>query len=490
MFKKLGLLIGIGVIALVAVIAFNTFMATPNISNVAAVPAPSIDEMAVAKRLSQAVQIKTISHGVNAPTETAELAKLLAFIDTSYPTVAAQLDKTLINDYSLLYKWEGSDPSLPPVILMGHLDVVPVEPGTEANWKYPPYSGIIAEEAIWGRGTLDDKVSVLALLEAAEYQLKAGFKPKRTLYLAFGHDEEIGGEKGAGNIAKYLMEQGVKAAYTLDEGMVVVQGIMPGIKAPIAFIALAEKGYLTLEITATAKGGHSSIPPKETAVGKLSKAIARLEANRLPTALKKPVTDMFDTLAPYMPASLKAVISNRWLLEPVLLGQLGKGGATNAMVRTTTAVTIINGGTKDNVLPTTAKATVNFRLLPGDSIENVITHVKTVIDDPAVAITIKQGNEPSKVSDPASPSYQQIEQTIRETMPDVLVSPGLMLAGSDSKHYEKLAENSYRFIPMRFGPKDLSRVHGTNERIMIKNYGEVIRFYIRLMTNTGTPKLQ
>jgi len=186
-----------------------------------------------------------------------------------------------------------------------------------------------------------------------------------------------------------------------------------------------------------------------------------------------------------MPTSLKAVISNRWLLEPVLLGQLGKGGATNAMVRTTTAATIIQGGTKDNVLPTSATATVNFRILPGNTIEDVVAHVNDTVNDPSVTVKVKQGSNPSKVSRQTSESYKKIEKTIMETLPDVIVSPGLMLAGSDSKHYEKLADDNYRFIPMRFGPKDLSRVHGTNERVMIKNYAEIIRFYIRLMENIG-----
>jgi carboxypeptidase PM20D1 len=192
---------------------------------------------------------------------------------------------------------------------------------------------------------------------------------------------------------------------------------------------------------------------------------------------------MFDTLAPHMPLSLKAIISNRWLLDPLLVSELGKGGATNAMVRTTTAVTIAEGGTKDNVLPSTATATINFRLLPGTRIEEVITHVTEVIDDPDVEVTVKQGNEASKVSSKEAEGYQAIEKTIREIFPDVLIAPGLMLAGSDSKHYETIAENSYRFLPMRFGPDDIARVHGTNERILIDNYVEIIQFYRRLMEN-------
>jgi carboxypeptidase PM20D1 len=365
------------------------------------------------------------------------------------------------------------------------MDVVPVEPGTEADWQEDAFSGAIKDGKIWGRGTLDDKLSVFAILEAAELQLTAGFKPKRTLYFAFGHDEEIGGENGAGKIAALLKGRGVKLAFTLDEGMVIVQGIMPSVEAPIAFIALAEKGYLTLKLTATTEGGHSSIPPRTTAIGKIAKAVFQLEENRFPAALNSPASDMFDTLAPHMDLPLKAIISNRWLLEPLLVSELAKGGATNAIVRTTTAVTIAEGGTKDNVLPSTATATINFRLLPGTSIDNVIEHVRAAIDDPDIDIAVKQGNEASRVSSMSADGYRIIEKTIRETLPDVLVSPGLMLAGSDSKHYEAIAENSYRFLPMRFGPEDIARVHGTNERIYIDNYVEIIQFYRQLMENTG-----
>jgi carboxypeptidase PM20D1 len=486
MLKKLGFLLLVIIAVLAAIITFNTITNNPEPITASNYTPVEIDTMAAAKRLSEAVTYKTISFSEEAPVEAAEFEKFHALINRSYPNVAAKLEKRVIAGHSLLYKWAGSDPSLPAAILMGHMDVVPIEPGTEDKWAHPPFSGkITTDGAVWGRGTLDDKLSVLATLEAAEYQLANGYQPKRTFYLAFGHDEEIGGKDGAGNMAKLLTDEGVKVAFTLDEGMVVVKDIMPGVTSPIAFIALAEKGYLTLELTAKTVGGHSSIPPKETAVGKVSKAISRLEDNRLPASLRAPVTNMFDTLAPYMPMSLKAVISNRWLLEPVLVGQLGKGGATNAMVRTTTAATIISGGTKDNVLPSEAKATVNFRILPGSTIQDVVDHVTEVVADPAISIAVKQGNEPSQVSDPSSESYGQIHKTISEVLPDVIVAPGLMLAGSDSKHYEQLAENNYRFIPMRFGPDDLGRVHGTNERIMIDNYGEIIQFYIRLMENTG-----
>lgn len=485
MFKKIGLLVGALLIALIGVVAFNTFTNTPSTASVDPIKLPPIDADAAAARLSEAVRIETISIGRDDPPAAAEFDRLHLLINSSFPLVQETLQRDVVGDHSVLYTWEGSDPSLPPVLLMGHMDVVPVEPGTEQDWEEGPFSGTIKNGAIWGRGTLDDKLSVFAILEAAEYLLAENFTPKRTIYFAFGHDEEIGGENGAGKIAALLKERGEMLSFTLDEGMVIVDGLMPGVDEPIAFIALAEKGYLTLQLAAMAEGGHSSIPPRTTAIGKIARAVARLEDNRFPAALISPAANMFDTLAPHMSMPLKTIISNRWLFDPILLGELGKGGATNAMVRTTTAVTIAEGGTKDNVLPTIAMATINFRMLPGTTIQDVVDHVTAVVDDPDIEITVKQGNDPSKVSDQNGEGYRLIETTIRETLPDVLVSPGLMLAGSDSKHYEAIAENSYRFIPMRFGPEDLARVHGTNERIMIDNYAEIIQFYRRLMQNVA-----
>lgn len=485
MIKKIILAVLAVVVVLICVVGYRTFTNSPDPKVTENITVADIDVLAAAQTLSESVQIKTISTKRGDPPAAAAFARLHDLIDQSFPLVTQQLKKEVISDHSLLYTWQGSDQSLPPVLLMAHMDVVPVEAGTEADWTHEAYSGAIADGAIWGRGTLDDKVSVFGILEAAETLLATGFSPKRTLYFGFGHDEEIGGENGAAKIAQLFAERDIKLSFTVDEGMVVVQGVFPGIDDPIAFIALAEKGYLTVTLTAETTGGHSSIPPKTTAIGKIARAVNRLEENRFPAALQSPASDMFDALAPYMPLSLKAVVSNRWLFDPILLSELEKGGATNAMIRTTTAATIIDGGSKDNILPTIAAATLNFRLLPGTTIEEAVDRIKHVIDDPDVTVEVAQGNNPSRISSKQGEGYVAIEKTIREVLPDVLVAPGLMLAGSDSKHYEDVAENSYRFIPMRFGPDDIARVHGTDERIMIENYGEIIRFYHRLMQNVG-----
>lgn len=485
MIKRILLGLLVIVVVVLGIVAFKTVSNNAESVSVEPVLLSPIDTAAVAERLSSAIKLKTISTSRTNPPAVVEFDALHALINQNFPLVAANLEREVVGEHSLLYTWHGSEKGYLPVMLLAHMDVVPVEPGTEENWSYEAFSGAIAEGAIWGRGSLDDKISVFAILEAAEMQLAAGFIPKRTLFFAFGHDEELGGSNGAAEISALLESRGIRLAFTLDEGMVIVDGIMPGVEKPIAFIALAEKGYLTLKLTAVAEGGHSSLPPKKTAIGKIARAVNRLEENRFPASLQSPASDMFETLAPHMALPLKSVISNRWLLDPVLINELGKGGATNAMVRTTTAVTIVEGGTKDNVLPAEAIAVVNFRLLPGTTIDDVIEHVKSVIDDSDISIDIKQGNEPSRISDRSADGYKLIKKTIQQVFPEILISPGLMLAGSDSKNYANIADNSYRFIPLRFGKEDLSRVHGTNERILIENYVEVIQFYRQLMTNVG-----
>ena len=394
------------------------------------------------------------------------------------------LKREVISDFSLLYTWKGADPNLRPILLMGHLDVVPAV--NLDDWERPPFSGEIADGFVWGRGTLDDKVSVLAALEAVEHLLGNGFQPKRTVYLAFGHDEELDGPRGAGEIAKLLAERSVKLAFTFDEGMPIVGGVVPGVSKPVAIIGVAEKGYLAVKIKATAEPGHSSIPPRTTAAGKLARAIHRLESNPMPAKLEQPMTGFFDALAAEMDFGMRVVVANRWLFEPVLISALEATLETDAAIRSTTAVTVMRSGEKANVLPATAEAIADFRILPSDSVAGVIDHVRNAIDDPDV--TVEQfglANEPTPVPDSDSAAFAILARTVRETFPDVAVAPSLVLAGTDSKHYVDVADANFRFTPVRLGPDDIGRLHGLNERIRIDNYGEIIRFYIQLLRNTA-----
>ncbi len=268
------------------------------------------------------------------------------------------------------------------------MDVVPVEPGSAGAWQHPPFSGAIADGFVWGRGTLDDKVSVLATLEAIELLLADGFTPERTIYLAFGHDEEIDGRHGAAAIAAVLAERGVRLGFTLDEGGIIAHDIVPGVAPPVALIGVAEKGYLSLKLSVEAEDcGHSSMPPRTTVIGRLAGAIHRLESNPMAANLAPSMIDMFDQLADEMPFMLGLAVSNRWLFAPLVESRLSESPSSDAAIRTTTAVTMFNAGVKANVLPCAAEAVVNFRILSSDSVASVTEHVRQVIDDPVIEIS-------------------------------------------------------------------------------------------------------
>jgi carboxypeptidase PM20D1 len=431
---------------------------------------------AAAERLAEAIRFQTITWGDAERLDREVFLSFHAFLERSYPRVHASLQREFVSEYSLLYTWPGEDPSRKPVLLTDHFDVVPVAEETLDQWQQPPFSGAIADGFIWGRGTIDDKSGTMALLEAVEELLAQGFAPQRTIYLAFGHDEEMGGPEGAGATAALLRERGVALEFTLDEGGAVTTGAVPGVEAPVALIGVAEKGYATIEITAHGEGGHSSMPPRTTAIGRLARAIQRIEEHPMPARVSGPAALLLDAVGPHMRFPLRMAVGNRWLFGPMLRRRLARSPATNAMIRTTTAVTMTKGGVKENVLPDTATATVNFRLLPGDTGEDVLAHVRDALDDDDVDIEMMTSHEASPVADPESASFELLRASLAETMPDVLVAPYLTVGGTDTKHYADLAENSYRFNPLRVGPDDIKRAHGVNERIAVANYAECIAF--------------
>ncbi|NVN88376.1 MAG: M20 family peptidase [Rhodopseudomonas sp.] len=476
----------LALIVLAGVLATNTVRHGSKQLQVAAVPPVEVDEQGSAKRLSEAIQFQTISNFLNPEQDAEALRGLRAHIETSFPAFHAAAKREIVGGHSLLYTWEGSDPKAQSIGLLAHQDVVPIAPKTEPDWQQKPFSGAIADGFIWGRGSWDDKGNLYAMLEAAEQMAKQGFRPKRTIYFAFGHDEEVSGLRGAGAIAKLLKSRGVRLEFVLDEGLLITEGIMKGLPKPAALIGVAEKGYATLVLTVRATPGHSSMPPRDTAIGMMSAALAHLEDNRLPMHVRGAVSEMFDTLAPEMSGFNRVVLSNLWLFKPLLLREFEKSGTTEAMVRTTTALTIFNAGEKDNVLPGNAEASVNFRLLPGDTQASVSDHVRDSVRNDRISIGTFDGNfDPPPVTGTGSASYRKLNQTIREIFPDVVVAPGLMIAATDSRHYSEVADNILRFSPVRANSDDLKRFHGTNERISIKNYGDMIRFYIRLMQNTA-----
>ncbi len=372
---------------------------------------------------------------------------------------------------------------------MGHMDVVPVEPGTEGQWTQPPFEGRNADGYVWGRGALDDKASVVGLLEAVEQLLREGYQPRRTIYLAFGHDEEQGGPAGAPAIAALLGTRHVELEYVLDEGGAITDGILRGMSRPVAVLGTAEKGFVSVELTVAGTGGHSSAPPPQTAIGILSAAVGRLEAQQMPAQLKGVTEQMFAYVGPEMNFLPRVLLANMWLTRPLVVRQLQAAPHTNALLRTTTAATIFEGGVKDNVLPSRARAVVNFRILPGDTVAGVLEHVRRTIADERVQVEVLKTttvSEPSPVSGTDTPGYRVIERTIRELFPTVVVTPALVIGATDARHYTKLSPNVYRFLPAWLRPADLERIHGTNERISVENLAQFVKFYRQLIRNSDS----
>ena len=485
--RKALALTGVAIFVLAMVVGVKTLVMPSRQIEVAAVQPIGVDAAGAAARLGAAVRFKTIASADGAAANDLEFAGLHALLRTGFPKAHAVLQREVVGRHGLLYTWAGTDPDAPGIALMAHQDVVPIAPGTERDWQQPPFSGALEGGFVWGRGSWDDKGNLMSIMEAVERLTSAGFKPRQSVFLIFGDDEEVGGANGAARIAKLLRERGTHLQFVLDEGLLITEGMLSGLNRPAALIGVAEKGYLSVQLTASATPGHSSMPPPQagdSAIGMMSVALARLEDRQMPLAVRGLAREMFETLAPEMTGLNRVFLSNLWLFKPLVEQQLKKGASTNAALRTTTALTVVDAGEADNVLPGRAKATVNFRLLPGDSSDAVVGHVAEVVGNPRIAVEKAPGfSEASRVASTDAPGYKLIARTLRQLHPDVIVAPGLMLGATDSRHFEGLADHVYKFSPVRAGPADLKRFHGTDERISIANYVELIQFYHRLIGN-------
>jgi carboxypeptidase PM20D1 len=473
------------VVALAVVLVVRAARLPSRQPEVAAVPAltpPLRADTELAAHLAGALRFATVSsHG--GPVDPRAFVDLHGYLQETFPRVHRELRREVIGGYSLLYTWPGQEPALPAIVLLAHQDVVPAESTPAAPWTHPPFGGVIADGFVWGRGALDDKIAVIAVLEAVEHLLGSGWKPRRTIHLAFGHDEEVGGREGAARIAATLASRGPRAALVLDEGMAVTQGIIDGIDRPVALIGVAEKGFADIAVTAQVTGGHSSMPPDATAVGVLARALAAIERDPMPSRLDGVAREMLEHLAPEMGFGRRVLMANLWLLQPLALRALAGAPSSNALIRSTLAPTMLAASDRSNVLPPRARATLNVRLRPGDSIADVLGHLRRVVDDPRV--TIESEGEvaaASPISPIGDPTFEGVMTTIRELDPRVIVAPGLVLGATDAKHYTGLSDHVYRFNPMRIGPGDLPRLHGVDERIAVADLRDAVTFYVRLLT--------
>lgn len=442
------------------------------------IPADDVDHE-TAERLGSALRFPTISHDERNKRVRAPFADFGDFLEEQFPRVHRDLDWSTFG-HSRLYCWEGQSEQV-GALLLAHQDVVPVD--NADAWTHPPFAGVVDDEFIWGRGAIDDKSRVLAILEAIEDLLRRGFQPRTTLYFAFGHDEEVGGNEGAVVMAQYLASQKVKADFVLDEGGIIATGVVDGIEAPVASIMLGEKGFVTVRLDTSDPGGHSSMPPKVTAVGRIAEAISRIQNNPLPLRITPPVLDMVRRMSPHMPGPMRAVLSSAERLPKPIARILSLKPTTAALVRTTFAPTVIRGGVKENVLPQSAEAFINVRILAGDTIDSVVEHCRKVIDDPEVVVSVAPGfsAEPSATTASDSPHFETIAEVVREIVPGALITSGLVPGATDSRHYSAVAAARFNFTPILLDRADLDRIHGTDERISLANYKRIIDFNVRLL---------
>lgn len=474
------LLLGVSVLGIILI--YNALQLKSSQPQVAAVAHFEVGQKSL-DNLSKAIQFPTISFENKEDFDSIPFLNFISFLEETYPLADSLLKKETVNKYSLLYEWKGKNPTLKPLILMGHIDVVPIEESTKNQWQQPPFSGAIKDNFIWGRGAIDDKINVIGTLEAVEKLLNEGYQPQRTIYLAFGHDEEIGGRKGAVEIVNLLKERKVEAEMVIDEGGVIMEGKVPGIAPPVALIGTAEKGFVTLELVVNIAGGHSSMPEKETTIDILSAAIVKLRKNQFPTRIAPPVKDFMNTVGAEMPFAQKVIFANLWLFEPLVLNLYTETNTGNAMVRTTTTFTIFNSGFKDNVIPSEGKAKINFRILQGETTKTVIDRVIQIIDDGRITVKIGSNfnTEPSPVSEINTPAFEVLTKTIKQKFPEVVITPYLVIGGTDSRFYKEISKNVYRFIPI----KNPIGFHGIDERIDIPSYKNAINFYYQLIKNVN-----
>jgi len=435
-----------------------------------------IDGDAAVRRFAHALTFPTVSYDDRSQFDGQAFRDFRDFLEVSYPLVSEQARRTLVNSYSLVYHVEGTDTSLNPVLFMGHFDVVPVEENTLDEWTHPPFAGVVQDGVVWGRGSVDDKIGVIALMESLEALLAAGTRPQRSLYLAFGHDEEVSGRDGAARVAEYFENQGIRFDFVLDEGGALTRGLLAGTDRPVAVIGISEKGYVNLVLTVQSPGGHSSQPPNQTALGILARAIVRVEDNPFPARLDF-LLPTFEAIGAYMPFGARLAMSNLWLLSPLVKRNVLGEKDSAAGIRTTTAATMASGSPKSNILPTRATAVINSRILPGETVETVRERVVALIDDPRVQVTTEYGTDPSPVSPVESRGYRIVAGTIRAMNESALVAPYMVRGGTDAKFFYSLSPNVYRFLPLPVDAETVKHVHGIDEHVAVGDYLEAIRYY-------------
>jgi carboxypeptidase PM20D1 len=471
--KIAGLIIG----SLLLVVITKTILNKPVLENqnvsLTALPTDAI------KHMTEAIQIATETPNDAFEYDSAVFYSYRKLIEKNYPLVHQQLSRTVIDSFNYIYKWQGTDTTKLPIVLMAHYDVVPVEASAVKLWHAKPYGGEVKDNYIWGRGVLDDKSSMISLLEATEAQLKEGFTPSQTIYLCFGADEESNG-RGAAAMVKYFESKKQRFDMVVDEGGEISTEDNKNIQQPIASVGVGEKGYVTLVLSVQRAGGHSSIPEKSSSIGILSKALHTIEENQIPTRITPPIKAYLERISSYNSNFFeKMQLSNLWLFEKWVLHEMTKNRSSNALVRTTLVPTVVNSGVRDNVIPTFATAMVNSRILPGETPNSVKAYVEKIVNDTNVKISIYPNYEtmPSTTTEINSAAFKRVESAIHAVVKDVVVAPMLMVGATDSRNYRTISDGVINFTPLT----DAKGYHGIDERLLISDYEKCFNYYTFLI---------
>lgn len=468
----------LGIVSLFfAVVFIRTALFVPKKNEHTEAERVSFDQEAAVHALAELIQCKTISYQDHSLEDDAEFDRLIAMLPGLYPRVFDVCSFEQLPDRALLLRWPGKSEK-DPSVMMAHYDVVPV---MEESWDKPPFDAIIEDGIMWGRGTLDTKVTFNAILSAANHLSETGFVPENDIYFAFSGGEEING-MGAVNILNYFVAHGIQPALVVDEGGAVVENVFPGVQAPCGLIGIAEKGMINVQYKALSNGGHASSPKPHTPVGILAAACKKVEDNPFRCHIDGPAGLMFDTLGRHSNFLYRMIFANLWCFGWVLdLLSKKSGGEMNALMRTTSAFTQMEGSSAPNVIPPEARMVANMRLNPNDSVASALEYLRTVVNDDRVEISALEYSEPSPVSEVDCPAWDKIASAVAETWKDCIVSPYLMVQCSDSRHYRDLSNHVYRFSAMALSAEERATIHGHNERIPLKTIGKAVEFYIRLM---------
>jgi carboxypeptidase PM20D1 len=488
------LLVVIFILVVVAVILIaGTAVFSIDTEEVEPIELPQVDGESVAQRLGLAIQLKTISSANLEEIDPVPFRGLVNLLHTLYPMIDEKLERETFNDFGLLYTWKGSNPDLEPVCFMAHLDVVPADESEGSGWKYPPFSGTVAEGFVWGRGAIDCKGVLITQLEAVNNLLREGYQPLRTIYLAFGFDEENSGRHAAEPMANALQQRGVQLSFLLDEGGAITTDQIKAVDRPVAAIGVSEKGFLTLRLQAKTASGHAAMPPKRTSIGALSLALATLESNPFPQDLGV-VQFMLSHLGKALPYVQRMALANTWLFGGLVRKQMASQPSLNALTRTTLAPTVINGGHTSNVLPAEAEALINLRIMEGETREEVFQRVTDMVADDIVCVlpygadTLLESPSwnPSPVSEVDSAQFALLSNLILAAYPSTLVMPVLLAGGTDARYYAPICRNAYRFSPFVLSTEEIGTTHGVNERLSIANCAKAVGFYMELMRNVSS----